>query len=45
MPSISLSQVVASFEENAVAGADLAELTDEDLQSELGLKPLQASHD
>ena len=35
------SQVVASFKENAVSGADLEELTDEDLQSELKLKPLQ----
>ncbi|EFN53731.1 expressed protein [Chlorella variabilis] len=34
--------VVAAFKDNAVAGPDLLELSDEDLKQELGCKPLQA---
>lgn len=40
---LELPQAIADkFKENAVTGADLIELSDEDLTQELGCKPLQA---
>ncbi|KAJ8902887.1 hypothetical protein NDN08_006207 [Rhodosorus marinus] len=41
LDKLQLGHLSPAFKENAIGGKDLAELTDDDLQSELGCKPLQ----